>query len=388
MNYKEVDIVICGAGLAGLSLAIRLASMEYAHLKILIIDKSRKDDNDRTWSFWSKARDDRFAAIYHKSWPKIAFYSDEIELISDCHPYAYHTIKGIDFYRHCLEIIEDVDHISFIQGEIEDIEESATGVTVRMSSGEIHAHYAYDSIVKKMPVEDKLFVWQHFLGWEIEMPEDTFDDEVATFMDFRIDQAGETRFVYVLPFSKRRALIEATIFSKELWEETSYEALIKDYISQHFGSTYKVLTKELGKIPMTTAAFAKASPRIIPIGTNAATVKPSSGYTFTRIQHEVDIISEQIKKGVHQVVAPKSKYIAYDKTLLNVLLTNKETASHVFSLMFKRNKVAANLKFLDEDTSLLDEIRIFSTLPFWPFLRAFTVENVLSFAKSKKIRQP
>ena len=138
---------------------------------------------------------------------------------------------------------------------------------------------------------------------------------------------------------------------------------------------------------MTTASFAKATSRIIPIGTNSASVKPSSGYAFTRIQQEIDLQAELIKKGIFKTVEPKGKYLAYDKTLLNVLLTKKRTAADVFSSMFDRNPVARNLKFLDEETSLLEEISIFMTLPFWPFLRAFIYENVLRAPNSKKIRQ-
>ncbi len=388
MDVHQADIIICGGGLAGLSLATRLAEPEYKHLKVIIIDKSSKTENDRTWSFWAKKDQKRYASIYHKSWTKIAFYSDEAEVISNTAPYTYNTIRGIDFYEHCLKIIKASSHIIWVQASILEIDEERESVTVRTDHGLYRASYAYDSIVKKMPSDDHLFVWQHFMGWEITMEEDTFDEDVATFMDFRMDQGQDTRFVYVLPFNKRKALVEATLFSTDLWTEEGYASILKEYIAKHYRSDYKIVNQELGKIPMTTASFAKATPRVIPIGTNSATVKPSSGYAFTRIQQEVDQQASNIKKGIYKAIKPKSKYLAYDKTLLNVLLTKKRTAAHVFSLMFKRNPVARNLKFLDEETSLLEEISIFMTLPFWPFLKAFTSENVLRVPKSKKIRQP
>jgi len=388
VNDQSADIIISGGGLAGLSLAVRLSDPAYHHLKILVIDKSAKQVNDRTWSFWSRPEDDRFQHIYHKSWKKIAFHSDEADIRSDSAPYSYNTIKGIDFYKYSLEVIERSPNITFIQADITSVNESEQEAQVHTREATYTAKYIYDSIVKRMPVEEDLFVWQHFLGWEIEMSEDTFDDEVATFMDFRIDQGDDTRFVYVLPFSKQKALVEATVFSKDLWEEAAYEKILKNYIQKYYGQAYNVISRELGKIPMTTATFAKATKRIIPIGSNAATVKPSSGYAFTRIQHESDVIASQIAEGEHKPVLPSAKYLAYDKTLLHVLLNKKESAAHVFSLMFKRNKVAQNLKFLDEDTSLLEEMKIFSTLPFWSFLKAFTAENVLPKSKIKKIRQP
>lgn len=387
MKTDQADIIICGGGLAGLSLAVRLSEPEYAHLNVIVIDKSAKTANDRTWSFWAKKEQNRYAEIYHKSWAKIAFYSDEAEVISDTQPYTYNTIRGVDFYEHSLSIIDKAPHITWIQAHINKVEESEQEVSVITDQGVYRAPYVYDSIVRRMPVENHLFTWQHFMGWHIKMEEDTFDDNVATFMDFRIDQGEDTRFVYVLPFNKREALVEATLFSSDIWTEEAYAAILKSYISQHFGQSYQIVHQELGKIPMTTASFAKATPRVIPIGTNSATVKPSSGYAFMRIQQEIDLQASYIKQSIYKAVQPKTKYLAYDKTLLNVLLTKKSSASHVFSLMFKRNPVARNLKFLDEETSLLEEISIFMALPFWPFLKAFTAENVLRAAKSKKIRQ-
>ena len=387
MQNHQADIIICGGGLAGLSLATRLAEPDFAEHKVIIIDKSPKTDNDRTWSFWAKKEQKRFASIYHKSWSKIAFYSHEAEVVSDITPYSYHTIRGVDFYRHCLEIIEAAHHIIWVQANIEKVEEHDDHVTVTTDQDSYTASYAYDSIVKHMPTADHLFVWQHFMGWKIKMKEDTFDDSLATFMDFRIDQGEDTRFVYVLPFSRREALVEATLFSTDLWTAEGYADILTAYISEHYGSEYEIVHQELGKIPMTTASFAKATSRIIPIGTNSASVKPSSGYAFTRIQQEIDLQAELIKKGIFKTVEPKGKYLAYDKTLLNVLLTKKRTAADVFSSMFDRNPVARNLKFLDEETSLLEEISIFMTLPFWPFLRAFIYENVLRAPNSKKIRQ-
>ncbi|NDA64318.1 MAG: lycopene cyclase, partial [Chitinophagia bacterium] len=49
---------------------------------------------------------------------------------------------------------------------------------------------------------------QHFKGWMIETSEDCFDPDKATFMDFRVSQQSGTTFVYVLPVTNRRALVE------------------------------------------------------------------------------------------------------------------------------------------------------------------------------------
>ena len=380
-NY---DYIICGGGCSGLSLAYRLLSEEFRNSKILIIDKDRKNKNDRTWSFWTTDEEDIFAEIYAKTWHRLAFYSPNLELETDPFPYKYNTIHGVDFYQFVLDKINASDHIHFLNAEIYDQKEVADTVVITTSEGEFQAQYCFDSIVRSFPENKKLFVWQHFLGWEVEYDKDTFNDDVATFMDFRIEQNGETIFVYVLPFSKTSALVEATFFSKEILKPKVYEDILDPYVKTYFGSNFQIINKEAGAIPMTTEPFSKGSKRIIPIGTNNGTVKPSTGYAFTRIQKECNHLIEGIKKRKIEKVQPRKRFLAYDRTLLNVLITGKESGQKVFTMLFKNNKFNKILKFLNEDTSIFEEIAIFNTLPFASFLRAFTKENVLTFTKSKR----
>jgi lycopene beta-cyclase len=377
-NNNDYDYIICGAGCAGLSLAYRLCDDYFSDKKILLINKDVKNVNDRTWSFWTDVPH-LFDAIVYKRWSKINFYghNDLPELATS--PYTYQMIRGIDFYNFTLEKINSCQHIDIKYENIEDIADSTSGVTVTTSSGCYRARQAFDSIVKKYPIEDKLFVWQHFKGWVIECPDDQFDKDVATFMDFRIDQEDDIRFVYVLPHSPRRALIEATIFSKTIGDSDFYDKLLKNYCEKYLKlKSYSITDEEMGAIPMTTAKFPKTvSSNIIPIGTLNDTVKPSSGYAFTRIQKESEEIYGQLKRdGKSKGSAKNKKFIAYDKTFLNVLLTKKESGRRVFSLFFERNSVKQIFKFLDEKTSILEEINLFKTLPIWSFTKAFIEENM------------
>ena len=284
-------------------------------------------------------------------------------------------IKGIDFYNYAKEIIAQCDHIDFKLGDVGVVRDQEQDVSVQIDSEKYTANYVFDSIVRKFPEEDKFFVWQHFLGWEIEVSSGDFDPDIATFMDFRIEQKGEVRFVYVLPWTKNRALVEATLFSKNICESDVYEEILMDYMSSYLPHMqYKVLEKEIGAIPMTTMPFSKGSKRVIPIGTNNGTVKPSSGYAFVRIQEECDELIRRIDKGVYKRVKRSRKFKAYDRTLLNVILTDKVSGQSAFGEMFRNNDPTKILKFLNEKTSLIEEAGFFKTLPIWPFTRAFVQE--------------
>ena len=52
-------------------------------------------------------------------------------------------------------------------------------------------------------------------------------------MDFQ--SFKKKSFFYILPFSKKNALIETTYFSNKLYTETKYKNDIKKYIKKRFG---------------------------------------------------------------------------------------------------------------------------------------------------------
>ena len=379
---ERYDYIICGAGCAGLSLAYRLCDESFIDKKILILEKSPKNKDDRTWSFWID-KSHLFDSIVHKRWSHINFYGDTIQEKRPIEPYTYQTIKGIDFYNYTLRAIDKTKHIDIRYEAVTAIKEHIDEVQIETDSNIFIADKDFNSIVPYYPEQKRLFVWQHYKGWIIEGPEGTFDPDTATFMDFRIAQEGETRFVYVLPYSNSTALVEATIFSKLIWEPTEYDELLKNYIDAYLHiKEYKVLEEEVGAIPMTTARFNQAeSNHVIPIGTLNDTVKPSSGYAFWRIQEESEEIVAGIRKD--QITRPKKnpKFIAYDKTLLDVVINQKQTAKKVFSLMFKHSTPQEVFKFLNEKTNVLEEGNIFRHLPIWSFLTSFVNTNVLRRTK-------
>ncbi|MCU0371080.1 MAG: hypothetical protein MUC31_06670, partial [Bacteroidales bacterium] len=60
----------------------------------------------------------------------------------------------------------------------------------------------------------------------------------------------------------------------------------------------------------------------------------------------------------------------YDSVLLNILHHRTLEGSYVFRQLFKKNKAATILRFLDNETSLAQEFRLLNTLPQWPFMKA------------------
>lgn len=349
-----------------------IASGRFPGKKILLIDKDPKQANDRTWCFWQK-QESLFEEIIAKQWDQVWFHGQEFSQQLNLAPYQYKMIRGIDFYEYCFDTIKQHKNFEVCFENVDRIfSEESTGVEINGKT--IYADYIFNSIMFEKPklAKGELWLLQHFKGWTIETEEDIFDENSATLMDFRIDQSLGTAFCYVLPFNSRQALVEYTLFSSNLLEQDQYDEGLQSYITGALNiSSFSVLEKEFGVIPMTNFRFSSHHNKIINIGTAGGQTKGSSGYTFNFIQkHSKAIVDALIAKANPFVQASPKRFNFYDGVLLNVLNDGAVTGRKIFTDLFKKNPVQKVLKFLDNETSFAEELAIISTLPTMPFLKS------------------
>ena len=377
---KHYDYIIAGAGLSGLTLAYKIKhSPKLKDKSILLVDRDKKQKNDRTWCFWSK-EDELFEDIVFKKWTNITFASRKFEKSFDINPYAYKMIRGIDFYNKIIPQLQAFKDVDFLFEPIESLSSSNDVVQLKTHSISCTSDFAFKSYIsdnKDIDFRKDHFVWQHFKGIFIKTSEEKFDANNAHFMDFRVDQGGETRFFYVLPLNKKEALIEIAIFSSEIPKPDFYDSFIQEYINHTIGiDKFDIIEEEVGAIPMTTFNFQKnKSERIINIGTNGGSVKASSGYAFKRIQEDTDTLLKYIEMDrLHKYHPQPNRFTLYDKTMLNAILSNKTTGEEVFTKLFQKLKPQTIFKFLDEKGSFFNDLKIFTAPPTLPFLKAFFEE--------------
>lgn len=378
MTNKTYDYIILGAGAAGLSLAYRMCiDPFFKEKRIAVVDKQHKNKNDRTWSFW-EVGDGLFDPVVAKKWNKLKFYSKTLEKQLDIHPYQYKMIRGIDFYTHTLEKVEATANIELIFSEVQEVKEDQNSAHIYLSNGlSLTAPILFKSYpsISNVGPEHHTYVDQHFKGYFVETENPAFDPEEAVFMDFRIEQNGESRFFYVLPETDKKALIEVAIFSNEHLTSASYDVILKDYIDryQNLGH-YKILEEEMGVIPMTTYPFDKHNTtHIFHIGTGGGIVKASSGYAFSRIQKHSDQVIECLKKGKplkQSYNGLHGRFRFYDRIMLHSILENGVSGEEVFTSLFKQKKASKIFKFLDQRTSFVEDLDIFTAPPMMPFTKS------------------
>ena len=370
----QYDYIIAGAGCAGLSLAMHLIhSGKFRDKNILLVDQHPKQSNDRTWCFWQTGKS-LFEPIVYKQWQKLFFYGEAFTKQLNIEPYKYKMIRGIDFYDFCLEEINRQPNFTVRFDKVEHVFSSDITTGIMLNGNAIHAEYIFNSILFQKPQlsENEYWLLQHFKGWIIETENNVFEPEVATLMDFRIDQQWGTAFCYVLPFTKNRALVEYTVFSPQVLPKEQYDVGLKNYLEQilQLGS-YKILDEEFGVIPMTNFEFDAGQNNIINIGTAGGQTKGSSGYTFNFIQKHSNELVQQLMRGKHPSLKTGSRRFSfYDSVLLNILYKNTLPGKLIFTRLFQKNQTSKVLRFLDNETSVADELKIISTLPSWPFTKA------------------
>ncbi|MCL6266876.1 lycopene cyclase family protein [Flagellimonas myxillae] len=372
-NY---DYVIVGAGAAGLLLAHTLGNDSFFSEKsILVIDKSDKTENDRTWCFWEKGSGD-FDALLHKAWKDIYFSGRDFELSSSISPYTYKMLRGTDFYQHFVRKVKAYSNITWVQDEVVQLNESKQAVKVTTQRTIFFGKQVFSSWLDMEAVRKHKhypLLQQHFMGWFLKTDKPVFNPSEATFMDFSVPQKGNTRFMYVLPFSENEALVEYTLFSEELLEQSAYEYEIKAYIKQKLkDSDYEILEREHGSIPMTCYPFHNSnSNRIFHIGIAGGWAKPSTGFTFYNTHKQIGRLVHHLKKNKPLYrLYKKHKFWFYDLLLLDILYKQNYLGSSIFESLFKKRKPQLILKFLEEETSVWEDLKIISACPKWPFIAA------------------
>ena len=372
----QSDYLILGAGASGLMLAYRMAKDPFFDQKrIVIVDRDSSKGNDRTWCFWERGKGE-WDDIVCKHWAKIYFGSPEFSETLSAPSYRYKMIRSEDFYRILWKEIRTKNNISFYQDSIIDIKDASDRVNVQGQKQTYEAQKVFTSITDtKTYMEQKRYpvLQQHFIGWFIRTETPEFDDLVATFMDFELPQKGNTRFMYVLPISPTEALFEYTLFSEHLLPDNEYEEAIRTYLEKRGIHKYTIIEREQGSIPMTSYPFARHNTKnIVHIGTAGGWTKASTGYTFWHTHIHTDRLIPFLKQqsDLTQFDQP-SRFRWYDQLFLDVLYHHNGEGSRIFSHMFRRARLVTIFRFLNEESTLWEDLKIILSVPPRRFIQAF-----------------
>ena len=368
--------VILGAGCAGLTLCCDLLEAGVTE-NIVLLDRRTSFTDDRTWCFWN-VRPHPFLPLVTHCWHSWRLFSPEGEEIRHTGAaIGYARLRAYDFYDAALERIARASNVSLRMGEsVEGLTEDADGVRVRTDHGDLRAAQVFDGR-GGAPTSGGLR--QHFLGQFIQTSAPAFDPSCPTLMDFRVGQEAGVRFFYVLPLSPTEALVEHTCLGGPARAPEAHRAAIADYARRFHGlEQFQVTQEEAGSIPMRAERIPlRRGRRVWPIGQAGGASKPSSGYTFLRIQEQCRLLAAAVAAGTLGSDAPRRfaprRFAFYDAAFLAVFNRHPERFPAYFCRLFRRVGPDALARFLSETSTWSDEWQVAAALPPGPFLQAACV---------------
>ncbi|GAA3971936.1 lycopene cyclase family protein [Actinomadura viridis] len=382
----DSDVVIIGAGAAGLSLAHHLARTgppgrrgEAPTVTLVeALDESLRPP-ERTWCFWEKGESEYEEAVV-ASWDRLRVVGrDGDAVVKGISPFRYKMLRSSAFEELVERGLSGLPGVRTVRADVHAVRDLPGGAEVDGTAAggrrlRLRARWVYDSRPPRELPRARSTLLQHFRGWFVRTAFPAFDPEVVSLMDFRTPQPPRgLSFGYVLPFGPRDALIEYTEFSPKPLSQGAYEEALLHYTRKVLGiGPLEVRGHEQGVIPMTDAVFPRRAGRsVFRIGTAGGATRPSTGYTFAAVQRQSRAIAAAYERG--DVPAPPPPYSprarAMDAVMLRLLDRGRADGTEFFTGLFRTTPAERLLRFLDGDTRLGEDIAIGLRTPIVPMLR-------------------
>jgi lycopene beta-cyclase len=386
------DLIILGGGCAGLSLAMHLADLGSKCPHTFIVEARKTYENDRTWCFWEN-NSGYFNDLIQKSWLKIFVSSDDQCLTLNCGSTPYQMLPSALFYDHVLKKIAKNDRIRLHTSApvLKHPYKIGNLWHVDTETGSYAAKQIIDTRPTAKPERGGAILWQSFLGKEIICDTDIFDISCVGLMEFYHGAPEQISFVYFLPISPNRALIEVTIFGPDPINPSKLESEIQAIISDRVkGAGVKLLRIEHGILPMGSSNLPVYDDKsYTQVGLCAGGARPSTGYAFQRIQKWALKCSDQISKGLNPDGHMPDPWLMkrMDRLFLQVIKARPEIAPMLFLAIFEKVDTKRIIRFLSDDGTLIDYAAIILALPAKPFIKEILAALVPQYLKNSRKHQ-
>ncbi|MEF2551489.1 lycopene beta-cyclase CrtY [Aurantimonas sp. A2-1-M11] len=375
---RLIDVAFVGGGLANGLAAYRLARSR-PELSIRIFEAGDTVGGNHTWSFHAG---DLSAGEHEWLAPFVAWGWDAYDVRFPHRqrqiPTGYRSVSS-DRFR-------DV-----IEAELgERIETGApvhtlTPTTITLEDGrEISAGCVIDGR-GHAPSPHLTLGFQKFLGQEIELAA-PHGLSRPIIMDATVTQADGYRFVYVLPLTATRLLIEDTYYADgPALAEDRLRSSIADYLAHHGWEAKAIIREERGVLPIALdgdiEAFWAGKGEVPSTGLAAALFHPTTGYSLpdaVRLADRLAGLPELSAAGVfaatraHSVAAWRERGFF---RMLNRLLFFAGVPSQRYEILQHFHRLPDGLiaRFYAAKLSRLDKLRIVTGRPPVPFGNALKV---------------
>ncbi len=359
------DLILVGAGLANGLIAWRLRQKRPT-LRILVLEQAAQMGGNHTWSFHDSdltvQQRGWIAPLVSHRWPayRVIFPDYERSLAS-----AYNSVVSSVFARvigatlgRSLRLNVTIDAVTPTSVTL------AGGATVR-AGAVIDGRGVHTST-------NLALGYQSFLGQEVRLTR-PHGVQTPIIMDASVAQDGGYRFIYVLPFSQDRLLIEDTHYvDRGELAPARLRANIAAYAAARGWHIAEVLREERGALPITLAGDVDAYWAELAgqpcSGLRAGLFHPTTGYSLAyavrlaeRIAAQDDLSAPALFRTVRAEAASQWRAQGYFR-LLNRMLFLAGSADQRWRVMQRFYRLPAPLiaHFYAGAPTLADKLRILS----------------------------
>ena len=372
-DVEQADILILGAGLAGLALASELTPARFAGHRIAVIESRKTFVRDRTWSYW-RYRPHAFQHLERRRWERwrVSGPGGHSRVIES--PVPYCTLDADAFYAEAQRRIQAAPHIGLHLGVgAAHVDVDRGQPLVRLAEGrQLRPRLVFDSRPRAAPAA---FV-QSFIGFELRADRACFTPECPDLMDFQPRDAG-AHFFYVLPYSADTALVEATWIDRQP-HHAEGEGALRAYLTKRWpGVRFRVDYREAGCLPLAMRHPVVAQGRgVIDIGTRAGTGRAATGYAFTDTLRDAERLAQGLA-AAGDLEQARLKLRAFrrspidtsmDEIFLRAITRGDGRAAALFMALFTGCPPARLTRFLAGEHRLADRLAVIRSLPLRPML--------------------
>lgn len=375
----DADVIVAGAGCAGVSLAVHMQRAGLRGVQVLLLDPREHHARDRTWCYWPVFDHPFDSAVAH-TWFRWRVLTERGGVERGSPSLGYRYLPSDRFFDLADELLGHSPNVRLARGvSVESFRHAGDAVVVATSEGEMRCRLAFDGRPPPRPegaTQGEIDWVQHFVGLEVETERSVFDPAVATLMDFRVSEdPGDIRFIYVLPLDRRHALLEDTCFGGSPRSQSQHVASIATYLEDRLRSgSWRETRREVGAIPMTTIrAPDPVSPRVSDIGVRAGMARPSTGYAFLAIQRQSAELAQRMAANGLEPIRRRRPYrratTFLDRVFLAYLERDPAAAPGMFRRMFAGVDPERLARFMFDGGTVGDRAAVMRALPSGPLMR-------------------
>lgn len=373
----KADIVFAGGGLAACLTALRI-SEEFPGCAVAIVESGAQICGNHTWSFHetdlSRGDLERLQPLIAHRWlgQKVRFPGLERRLSTPYCSTTSETLRTAVYANQAITVREN-SAIDWLDDR-----------RVRLASGQcIEAACVIDA--RGFAPSDALSLgFQKFLGLEVTLSE-PHGETVPTIMDADVPQRDGYRFVYLLPLSPDRILIEDTRYSDS--GALDEEAVCQDVLAYAGDRGWRISGRrrsERGVLPIALAHDVRQfwlphESGAAPIGLRAGLFHPSTGYSLPECMKVAELIATECKPLTSETVRHAVRSYAFRRNreqafyrMLNRLLFGAAEPERRYLVLQRFYKLPQGLieRFYAGRLTAFDKVRIMAGKPPVPIHRA------------------